>query len=118
MENVRAQPRHHPRCGTSFLFVVIFVSILFSSVVFGIWPITNVWLRTAVHLVLLPLVVGVTYEFNRWVGRNDNALTRALTAPGMWMQNFTTNEPDDSMIEVAIRSLELVLPGEKGKDAW
>ncbi|MBU5626289.1 DUF1385 domain-containing protein [Oscillibacter sp. MSJ-2] len=118
VENVRAQSRHHPRCGTSFLFVVIFVSILFSSVVFGIWPITNVWLRTAVHLVLLPLVVGVTYEFNRWVGRNDNALTRVLTAPGMWMQNFTTNEPDDSMIEVAIRSLELVLPGEKGKDAW
>ncbi|MEG1658417.1 MAG: DUF1385 domain-containing protein [Oscillibacter sp.] len=118
VENVRAQPRHHPRCGTSFLFVVIFVSILLSSVVFGIWPMTNVWLRTAVHLLLLPLVVGITYEFNRWVGRNDNALSRFLTAPGMWMQNFTTNEPDDSMIEVAIRSLELVLPQEKGKDAW
>ena len=87
VENVRIQPRHHPRCGTSFLFVVIFVSILVSSVVFGIWPITNAWLRI-------------------------------LTAPGMWMQNFTTNEPDDSMIECAIRSLELVLPSEKGKDAW
>ena len=118
VENVRIQTRHHPRCGTSFLFVVIFVSILLSSVVFGIWPMTNVWLRTAVHLLLLPLVVGVTYEFNRWVGRHDNALTRLLTAPGMWMQNFTTNEPDDSMIEVAIRSLELVLPAEKGKDEW
>lgn len=118
VENVRVQTRHHPRCGTSFLFVVIFVSILLSSVVFGIWPMTNVWLRTAVHLLLLPLVVGVTYEFNRWVGRHDNALTRMLTAPGMWMQNFTTNEPDDSMIEVAIRSLELVLPAEKGKDEW
>lgn len=118
VENVRIQPCHHPRCGTSFLFVVIFVSILFSSVVFGIWPITNVWLRTAVHLVLLPLVVGVTYEFNRWVGRSECRLARILTAPGMWMQNFTTNEPDDSMIEVAIRSLELVLPEEKGKDAW
>ena len=68
VENVRRQPRHHPRCGTSFLFVVIFVSILFSGAVFGIWPITNVWLRTLVHLLLLPLVVGVTYEFNRWVG--------------------------------------------------
>lgn len=120
VENVRVQPRHHPRCGTSFLFVVIFVSILFSSVVFGIWPITNVWLRTAVHLLLLPLVVGVTYEFNRWVGRHvqDNGLAKSLTAPGLWMQNFTTNEPDDSMIECAIRSLELVLPEEKGKDAW
>lgn len=120
VENVRIQPRHHPRCGTSFLFVVIFVSILFSSVVFGIWPITNAWLRTLIHLLLLPLVVGVTYEFNRWVGRHvqDSGLAKFLTAPGMWMQNFTTNEPDDSMIECAIRSLELVLPSEKGKDTW
>ncbi len=120
VENVRIQPRHHPRCGTSFLFVVIFVSILFSSVVFGIWPITNVWLRTLAHLVLLPLVVGITYEFNRWVGRHtqEGGLAKVLTAPGLWMQNFTTNEPDDSMIECAIRSLELVIPEEKGKDAW
>ena len=120
VENVRVQPRHHPRCGTSFLFVVIFVSILISSVVFGIWPITNALLRTVIHLLLLPLVVGITYEFNRWVGRHvqDSGLARVLTAPGMWMQNFTTNEPDDGMIEVAIRSLELVLPSEKGKDEW
>ena len=118
MENVRIQPRHHPRCGTSFLFVVIFVSILVSAVVFGIWPITNAWLRTLVHFILLPLVVGITYEFNRWVGRTDNALTKFLTAPGMWMQNFTTFEPDDSMIECAIRALELVIPEEKGKDQW
>ena len=120
VENVRVQPRHHPRCGTSFLFVVIFVSILLSSVVFGIWPITNTLLRAAVHLLLLPLVVGITYEFNRWVGRHvqDSGLAKILTAPGMWMQNFTTNEPDDGMIEVAIRSLELVLPSEKGKDEW
>ena len=120
VENVRIQPRHHPRCGTSFLFVVIFVSILLSSVVFGIWPITNVWLRTLIHLLLLPLVVGVTYEFNRWVGRHvqDNGLAKILTAPGLWLQNFTTNEPDDSMMECVIRSLELVLPEEKGKDAW
>ena len=120
VENVRIQPRHHPRCGTSFLFVVIFVSILVSSVVFGIWPITNAGLRTLVHLLLLPLVVGITYEFNRWVGRHvqDSKLAQFLTAPGLWMQNFTTNEPDDSMIECAIRSLELVLPSEKGKDEW
>ncbi|MBR4544476.1 MAG: DUF1385 domain-containing protein [Oscillibacter sp.] len=120
VENVRVQPRHHPRCGTSFLFVVIFVSILVSGVVFGIRPMTNPWLRTLVHLILLPLVVGITYEFNRWVGRHvqESRLAQILTAPGLWMQNFTTNEPDDSMIECAIRSLELVIPDEKGKDTW
>ena len=120
VENVRIQPRHHPRCGTSFLFVVIFVSILVSSAFFGVYPMTNPWMRALAHLVLLPLVVGITYEFNRWVGRHaqDNRLARLLTAPGLWMQNFTTNEPDDSMIECAIRSLELVLPSEKGKDEW
>ena len=120
VENVRSQTMHHPRCGTSFLFVVIFVSIIFSSIVFGIWPITNTLLRTLIHLLLLPLVVGVTYEFNRWVGRHaqEGGLAGMLTAPGMWLQNFTTNEPDDSMIEVAIRAVELVLPEEKGKDAW
>lgn len=120
VEEVRRQPRHHPRCGTSFLFVVIFVSILVSSVVFGIWPMTDAWRRMLVHLILLPLVVGITYEANRWVGRHvqDSRLARILTAPGLWMQNFTTNEPDDSMIECAIRALELVIPSEKGKDAW
>ena len=71
-----------------------------------------------VHLLLLPVVVSLTYEINRLVGRYDNALTRVMTAPGLWLQNYTTFEPDDSMIEVGIRSLELVLPSEKGKDAW
>ena len=118
VENVRAQKRHHPRCGTSFLFVVIFVSILLSCVVFGIWPMTVAWQRTLVHLALLPVVVGITYEFNRWVGRHDNALTRVLSAPGMWLQNFTTYEPDDGMIEVAIRAMELVIPERQGTDAW
>ena len=120
VENVRAQPKHHPRCGTSFLFVVIFVSIIVSSIFFGIWPMTNALMRAGVHLLLLPLVVGITYEFNRWVGRHvqEGGIAKILTAPGMWLQNFTTNEPDDSMIEVAIRSMELVLPSEKGKDTW
>jgi len=120
VENVREQTKHHPRCGTSFLFVVIFVSILFSGVVFGIWPITNALLRTVIHLLLLPLVVGVTYEFNRWVGRHaqEGGIAKVLTAPGMWLQNFTTNEPEDGMIEVAIRAMELVLPSQQGKDEW
>lgn len=118
VENVRTQPRHHPRCGTSFLFVVIVVSILASSLVFSFWQVTNVWLRTLAHLVLLPVVIAITYEFNRLVGRHDNWLTRILTAPGMWMQNFTTNEPEDDMMEVAIRALSLVLPREAGSDKW
>ena len=118
VENVRIQPRHHPRCGTSFLFVVIFISILVSSVVFGIWPVTNPLLRFGAHLLMLPIIVGVSYEFNRWAGRSDCRLSRILRAPGLWMQNFTTFEPDDSMIEVGIKALELVLPENKGEDAW
>ncbi len=118
VENVRVQPRHHPRCGTSFLFVVIVVSILCSSVVFTYVEWTNLWVRMGLHLLLLPVVVAISYEFNRLVGRHDNWLTRILTKPGLWMQNFTTFEPDDSMIEVGIAALKLVIPEEKGKDTW
>ncbi|MEA4932879.1 MAG: DUF1385 domain-containing protein [Lawsonibacter sp.] len=118
VEHVRRQPRHHPRCGTSFLFVVIFISILVSTVVFAIWPVRNVLLRILAHLIMLPAVVGVSYEFNRYVGRHDGPITRILIAPGLWLQNFTTFEPDDSMIEVGIRALELVLPEKQGEDMW
>ena len=118
VENARKQPRHHPRCGTSFLFVVIIVSILFSSVVFSFVEWKVFWVRVAVHLLLLVPVVGITYEFNRYVGGHDNAVTRFLSKPGLWMQNFTTFEPDDSMLEVAIEALMLVLPDEKGTDQW
>jgi len=118
VENVRKQPRHHPRCGTSFLFVVIAVSIFLSIVVFTPLEIENTFLRMALHLLMLPIIVGVTYEFNRYVGGHDGALCRLLRAPGMWMQNFTTFEPDDSMIEVGIEALKRVLPEEKGADAW
>ena len=118
VENVRAQPRHHPRCGTSFLFVVIVVAILVSSVVFSFIEVTNTFARMGLHLLMLPVVVGITYEINRFVGAHDNLLCRAVRAPGLWMQNFTTFEPDDSMIEVGIRALTLVLPSVKGKDAW
>ena len=118
VENVRKQPCHHPRCGTSFLFVVIFVSIMVSTVVFSIWPVHNALIRFLAHLLMLPAIVGISFEFNRYAGGHDNALTRVLTAPGLWMQNFTTFEPDDSMIEVGIKALELVLPEEQGTDAW
>ena len=72
----------------------------------------------AAHLAMLPVIVGFSYEINRWAGRHDGPVTRFCTAPGLWLQNFTTFEPDDSMIEVGIRALELVLPEEKGTDAW
>ena len=113
VENCRIQPRHHPRCGTSFLFVVVVVSILVSSLVFSFVNWRNMWVRMALHLLLLIPIVGVTYEFNRYVGGHDNKVTRFLARPGLWLQNFTTNEPDDSMLEVAIRALELVIPEEK-----
>ena len=127
VENVRAQTRLHPRCGTSFLFVVIIVSILvFSVASVLLQPITpefdsgilNALVRVVLKLLLLPIVVGISYEFNRLVGRYDNWLTHALSAPGMWLQYLTTNEPDDSMIEVGIEALTLVLPEQEGSDRW
>lgn len=130
VENVRKMTRLHPRCGTSFLLVVMVISILVFSVasssllalIPALEAIRGSFLYRLVMIVfklaLLPVVVGITYEINQWCGRNDNAFTRALSAPGMWMQNFTTNEPDDSMIEVAIMAVEAVLPEEEGADRW
>lgn len=118
VENVRMQPKHHPRCGTSFLFMVIAISILVSTVVFAVWPVYHPVLRFLAHLAMLPLIVGISYEMNRWAGRHDGPITQLFIAPGLWLQNFTTFEPDDSMIEVGIKALELVLPEEKGADAW
>ena len=130
VENVRIQTRKHPRCGTSFLFVVLILSILvFSaassillSVVPGLEELRGSLLYSLImfgfKLLLLPLLVGISYEINRLVGRYDNWFTRFLTAPGMWFQNFTTNEPDDSMIEVGIAALTAVLPDNEGEDQW
>ncbi len=118
VENARQMTRLHPRCGTSFLFVVIVLSILITALFSALVPISNVFLRTLTRLALLPVIVSIAYEFNRFVGRHDNRLTRILTAPGMWFQNFTTNEPDDSMLEVAIEALTLVLPEQEGTDEW
>ena len=114
VENVREESRFHPRCGTSFLLVVIVVSILVNSVV----RLDNSFARMGAHLLLLPIVVGISYEINRWCGRHDNWLSSFLSAPGKWLQHITTYEPDDGMIEVAIRAMELVIPEEKGSDAW
>lgn len=114
VENVRKQSRMHPRCGTSFLFLVVVISILF----FAILRADNIFLRLAMRLLLLPVVVAVSYEITRYVGRHDNWFTKILTAPGMWFQNFTTQEPDDDMIEVAITAVTLVIPDEEGQDKW
>ncbi len=114
VENVRTESRFHPRCGTSFLLVVVVVSILVNSVV----RVQNTFARMGFHLLLLPVVVGISYEINRWCGMHDNTLSAVLSAPGKWLQRITTNEPDDSMIECAIRALELVVPEEEGSDAW
>ena len=130
VENVRMQTRLHPRCGTSFLLVVMVISILVFSVassallaaVPGLEALRGTFgyrlLMIAFKLLLLPVVVGITYEINRWAGRHDNGFTKILTAPGMWLQNFTTNEPDDSMIEVGIAAVEAVLPEQEGADRW
>ena len=120
VDNVREQSRFHPRCGTSFLFVVVIISILVFSVVSSFltnW--SNFWIRFGLHLLLLPVIVALSYELNRWVGRHEDlTIARILSAPGKWLQRLTTNEPDDSMIECAIRSLELVIPEVEGSDAW
>ena len=132
VENVRKQTRLHPRCGTSFLLVVMILSILVFTVASSALlsavpaldalrlsrPVVYKLIMVVFKLLLLPLIVAIGYEINRLVGRYDNWFTRILTAPGMWFQNFTTNEPDDSMIEVGIAAVEAVLPEVEGQDAW
>ena len=130
VENVRIQTRMHPRCGTSFLLIVMVISILVFSVassgLLAVFPALEAMRGTflfrlamiAFKLLMLPVVVGITYEINRLVGRYDNWFTRVLSAPGLWMQNFTTNEPDDSMIEVGIAAVQAVLPEQEGADRW
>ena len=130
VENVRKQTRKHPRCGTSFLLVVMIISILVfsiaSSALLACIPALEAMrgsflfrlIMIVFKLALLPVVVAFSYEINRWVGRHDNWLTRIMTAPGLWFQNFTTNEPDDGMIEVGIAALKAVLPQEEGSDRW
>jgi len=118
VENVKKFTRFHPRCGTSFLLVVMIISIIVFSLVTVVFPIENVFLRMATRLLLLPVVVSLSYEFNRLVGRHDNIFTKILRAPGLWLQRLTTNEPDESMIEVAIAALLEVIPKQEGNDKW
>jgi len=114
VENVKKFSKEHPRCGTSFMFSVMIISVLVFSVVR--W--SNPFVRMALRLLLLPVVVGISYEVNRFIGRHDNWFTKIIRAPGLWFQEFTTFEPDDGMIEVAIAALTEVIPEEEGKDNW
>ena len=122
VENVRKQNRFHPRCGTSFLILMLLVSIFIS---FFIDPISAaisgevlpLGLRALVKLALIPIIVGVGYELIKFAGRHDNALTRIISMPGVWLQHLTVFEPDDAMIECAITAVERVIPDD-GSDNW
>lgn len=118
VENVRKQSRFHPRCGTSFIFVIIIISVILSSAISvtfkGLHDNTVLWM--AVKLLILPLIAGISYEFIKYAGKHDNALVKILAAPGLWMQRLTTKEPDDSMIEVALEAFKAVIPDEEVKE--
>lgn len=104
VENVRKSSKQHKRCGTSFLLIVMIVSIFF----FMFIRVDSRVLRLVLRLVLIPVIAGVSYEFIRLAGRSDNAVVNFLSKPGLWLQNLTTKEPDDEMIEVGIASVEAV----------
>ena len=105
VENVRKHTRFHKRCGTSFVFIVMIVSI----VVFMFVRTETMWLRLLSRLLLIPVIAGISYEFIRYAGKHNNVCSTVLSQPGLWVQRLTTKEPDDSMIEVAIKSVEAVI---------
>ena len=113
VENVRPQSRFHPRCGTSFMMLMLIVGIVISMFI----RVDNLLVRTLCKLATFPVVVGVGYELIKLAGRRDNAFTRFISAPGKWLQHVTTREPDDSMIECAIMAMEKVIPSD-GSDNW
>lgn len=103
-ENVMNSSRYHKRCGTSFLFIVMFISVVF----FIFIRVDNTALQIVIRFLLVPVIAGVSYEFIRWAGKNDNGFTMVLSKPGMWLQKLTTREPDEDMVEVAIKAVEEV----------
>ena len=114
VENVGKQSKQHPRCGTSFLFIVMIVSVL----VFSLTTWTNVWMRVGMRLVLLPVVVAISYEIIKLAGRYDNTLTRIISAPGKALQRLTTSEPDEEMIQTAIEAISEVIPENETEAQW
>lgn len=119
VENVRKQSRFHPRCGTSFMFVMIIISVIISSIISVAFPYlrNNIAVWMIIKLLILPLVMGFGYEFIKYAGRHDNLLVKILSAPGLWMQRLTTKEPDDSMIEVGIAAFKAVITDNPEDDA-
>ena len=113
VENVRPQSRFHPRCGTSFMVLMLIVGIIISMFI----RVDNLLLRTLCKLVTFPIVVGIGYELIKLAGRTDNLFTRVISAPGKWLQHVTTREPDDSMIECAIAAMNKVIPDDDS-DQW
>ncbi len=111
VENVKKQSRFHPRCGTSFIFVILIISVIISSAISVTWPElrdqTAIWI--AIKILVLPLVTGLSYEFIKFAGRHDNLFVKILSAPGLWMQRLTTKEPDEDMIEVALEAFKAVI---------
>ena len=118
VENVRKQGRFHPRCGTSFMILMLLVSIFITFIIDSIFPIlkTVLWLRTLIKILLLPVICGVGYELIKLCGKHNNILTKMVAAPGLWIQRITVKEPDDSMIEVAIAAMKEVIPEQINED--
>jgi len=108
VENIRKQSRFHPRCGTSFMILMLLVGIIISMFI----RISHPLLRTLIKLALLPITVGIGYELIKFCGKHDGIITKIISAPGLWLQRITVHEPDDSMIECAIASMEAVIPTE------
>lgn len=120
VENVRKQKRFHPRCGTSFMILILIVSIFVTFIIDGLFPWlkTVLWLRTIIKLLLVPFICGIGYELIKVCGRHDNFLTKIVAAPGLWIQRITVKEPDDSMIEIAVAAMEAVIPENEEEDKW
>ena len=114
VENVRKYTRFHPRCGTSFMILVIIISIF----LYAVLPWTSTGMRIVYKLCMFPLLVGISYEILKWAGRSDSVLSKIVSQPGLWMQRLTTFEPDDSMIEVAIAAVTPVLPEKQEEARW
>ena len=120
VENVRSKGRFHPRCGTSFMILMLIVSIFVTFILDAIVPFLKevLWLRTIIKLLLVPLICGIGYELIKICGKHDNIVTRIIAAPGLWIQRITVKEPDDSMIEIAIAAMNEVIPENEEEDKW